>query len=374
MDICIDSRKIKPGQTFIPVKGKNFDGHHFIKDAIKKGAQILDVDLHQYAKKYRKKLKATVIGVTGSAGKTTVKDLLYSVLSKKYNVVKTIENQNNEIGAPLTILKADAETDFIIVEMGMRKKGDLSFLSKIIRPNCVVITNIGKTHIELLKTERNIACAKSEIFQKPVNWESKEKACFINYETQFYKLLSEKASRAGYRIYPFNGQEKCDQNINLCYAAGKHFGLSDDEIFEGLRTYEGSAHRLSKKTIKGITIIDDTYNANPDGVIYALQYLKRLEGRKIFVFGDMLELGRFSKIEHKKIISEAINAGVSILFTYGKETSILKSSEIPIFHFENLNELNETLLKELKTRDVVLMKGSRGLKMEVSVQYIEENL
>ena len=157
MDICTDSRQIKPGQIFIPIQGPNFDGRKFIDEAVRKGAQILDVNLEDYAKKYRKKLKCHVIGITGSAGKTTAKDMLYYVLSQKFNVIRTEENQNNEIGVPLTILKADSSTDILIVEMGMRKRGEIAQLTRMVRPTHTVITIIDNAHIEILKTQRNIA-------------------------------------------------------------------------------------------------------------------------------------------------------------------------------------------------------------------------
>ena len=167
VNYSIDTRTLEPGDIFIPIKGPRFDGRDFIDDAIKKGARVLDVDLAKFATNYRKKLKCYVIGVTGSAGKTTVKDLLTAILSQKYNVVSTSQNQNNEIGVPLTLLKADHQTDILIVEMAMRNLGDMTYLTKMVRPTHTVITNIGLSHIELLKTQRNVAKAKSEIFERP---------------------------------------------------------------------------------------------------------------------------------------------------------------------------------------------------------------
>jgi UDP-N-acetylmuramoyl-tripeptide--D-alanyl-D-alanine ligase len=182
-NICIDSRELKPGDVFIPLKGETHDGHDFIKDALQKGATVLDVDLTSYAKAYRKKLKCAVIGITGSAGKTTTKDLLAAVLGQKFKVVKTMENQNNEIGVPITILRADYSTDILIVEMAMRNKGEIGHLASIVRPTHSIITSIGMTHIENFPSQKAIANAKAEIFKTPASWEKAPRYAFLNYST-----------------------------------------------------------------------------------------------------------------------------------------------------------------------------------------------
>jgi UDP-N-acetylmuramyl pentapeptide synthase len=146
----------------------------FIEDVIKKGGKVLNVDLFEYAKSYRKKLNCKVIAITGSAGKTTAKDMISSVLSQHYSVTKTHENQNNEFGVPLTLLSADAKTDFLVVEMGMRKKGDIAFLTKIVQPDVVIITNIGLTHIEFFKNQRQLCLGKAEIFRNALAWQTKK--------------------------------------------------------------------------------------------------------------------------------------------------------------------------------------------------------
>ena len=169
MKVSIDSRNVSAGDYFIPVKGKNFDGRDFVNEAISKGATLLDVNLFEYAKKYRKKLSCKVIGIVGSAGKTTVKDMLFSVLKRRYNVVKTQENQNNEFGVALTLLSADSDTDILLVEMGMRKKNDLTYLARLVQPDYIVFTGVGKSHIGLHKSFKDLAKAKAEIFRKPLN-------------------------------------------------------------------------------------------------------------------------------------------------------------------------------------------------------------
>lgn len=370
MKVCIDTRIIQPGDTFIPVKGKQYDGHDFIEEAIKKGAHVLDVDLTDYARRYRKKLKCQVIGVTGSAGKTTVKDMLYTVLSHKYNVVKTEQNQNNEIGVPLTILKAEADTDILIVEMAMRHKGEIAHLAKIACPTHAVVTSVGLTHVENLKTPLNIARAKAEIFQKPYQWQQQTRYAYINFSSSYYELLQKKAVNAGFSVFPFKGETSFDQNLNLAYLVGRHFKLTDDDITAALKNYRASSHRLDVKRFERFTVIDDSYNANPDGVKYALKYMQRFSGRRIFVFGDMLELGTFSKKEHEKVVDYALDAGVSIMFTHGKETACITSPHLPVYHFNDKKTLCEQLTAEIKKGDVILVKGSRGMKMEEIVDVL----
>jgi len=371
MRVSIDSRTIQPGDTFIPIKGETHDGHDFIKEALNKGARVLDVDIADYARKYRKKLNCHVIGITGSAGKTTVKDMLAALLAQKYKVVKTQENQNNEIGAPLTILQADANTDIIIVEMGMRKKGDLSYLSKIVRPTHVVVTGVGLTHIEYFKNQKALALAKAEIFGKLLKSSQKDRYAFINFQSPHYQLLKRKAEKENFLLFPYQGSDKPDQNMNLCYEVGRHFNLNQEEIQKGLANYRASSHRLNVINLKSITIVDDTYNSNPDGVIFALQYIQRFTGRKILVLGDMLELGKYAAQEHQKIVEYAINANISLMYTYGQETSFITSNELPIYNFKDKETLHKNLTTEIKPGDILLIKGSRSLKMEETVEFLK---
>lgn len=371
MDICIDSRKIKRGQTYIPVKGSNFDGHDFIPEVLQKGAHVLDVDLTDYAKKYRKKLTCHVIGITGSAGKTTVKDMLYYTLSEKYQVSRTAENENNEIGVPITILKADSNTEILLVEMAMRARGEIKALAQIARPTHAVITNIGLTHVEILKTQRNIAYAKSEIFQKKLTWETEQRHAFLPQNSDYYPLLKKKAVTAGYTPHPYPGATSIDANINLCYQLGRHFNLTDEQIAKGLSNYTPSAHRLHVRVHKQHTVIDDTYNANPDAVRHALKFMQKFKGRKILVLGDMLELGAKSKSAHQQIIEDALDAEVSVMFTLGPECAAIKDIDgVSLSKFKRKDLLHKALSSELKSGDVILVKGSRGMKMEETVQFL----
>tara|TARA_A100001015_G_scaffold18638_1_gene21608 strand:- start:12923 stop:14050 length:1128 start_codon:yes stop_codon:yes gene_type:complete len=370
MTYSIDSRTIQPGDTFIPVKGPNFDGHDFIDDVIKKGGKVLDVDLFEYAKKYRKKLKCKVIAITGSSGKTTVKDMLAAILGQKFKVTKTHENQNNEFGVPLTLLSADANTEYLIVEMGMRKKGDISFLTKIVQPDIVVVTNIGLTHIEFFTSQRQLCLGKAEIFRKAQKWQEQKRVSFINFNTPYHNLLVTKAEKNGYIALPFKGEDKLSENINLCYAVGQHLGLDAATINNGIETVETSSKRLKVLRTSTIRIIDDSYNSNPAGLEYAFTYLKKFKGRKIVVLGAMLELGKYSKKEHQKVEQLALNHDIDLCITLGEEFKVLNSKKLSIIHFESKKALHEYLKVECKFGDVILVKGSRGLKMEETVEFL----
>lgn len=372
MKYTIDSRTVEPGDIFIPVKGEHHDGRDFIPDVLAKGGRVLDVDLTKFSAQYRKKLKCHVIGITGSAGKTSVKDQLFAILSQKFKVVRTLENQNNEIGVPLTLLSADHTTEILLVEMAMRHRGDMRHLAKIVRPSHTVITNIGLSHIELLKTQRNIALAKSEIYLPPASWQTSDRYTWINYDSAFAELLAQKAHTAGYKVLPFGGQSLPEQNVNVCFAVGRQFGMTNEEIQAGFKQYQPSKHRLIQSSLaQNMILLDDAYNANPDGVKYALQYCRQFSQRRILILGDMLELGKFSEQAHRDIAGAAVDAGFSIVFTFGPNSRALETDLLTVMHFEDRDALHAAVKSELKSGDLVLVKGSRGMKMEDTVAFLK---
>jgi len=228
MKVSIDSRTLSPGDIFIPVKGERFDGNQFIEEAIAKGAsKIVREDIGAFARKYRRKLSCRVIAVTGSYGKTTVKDMLYYVLRQKYRVSRTLGNQNNQIGVPLTVLRVDADTEILILECAMRQKGEIAHLAKIVRPTDVVLTGVGYTHAHFFKSVRGIAAAKSEIFRMPLRWESDERHAYISLDTRCFQQIAQVAKHKGYTLFPYQAETGPNQNIALCYLLGRQFGLSD---------------------------------------------------------------------------------------------------------------------------------------------------
>ena len=369
MKVSIDSRTIEPGDYFIPVKGTHFDGRDFIPEVVEKGGNVLDVDLFSYAKKYRKRLSAKVIAVVGSAGKTTVKDMLYSVLSMSFNVVKTHENQNNEFGVPLTLLAADEETEFLIVEMGLRKKQDLSFLVNIVHPDMVVFTGVGVSHMAFFDSPLQLANAKARVFRSALSWQTNVRTAFLCSSGAYHERICDKARKAGYNVVSYSGEDKVAENIEVCCLVGSFFGMRGEVVQQGIAAYKGSSHRMTVYKRGGVTVLDDSYNANPSGVLYALQYLRRFEGRKIVVLADMLELGAVSKKQHEYVAEWCLNEEVALLLLFGEEVKATAAvSRIPTVYFEDKHALSLMLKDELKDGDVVLIKGSRSMKLEKVVE------
>lgn len=362
MSYSIDSRTIKPGDIFIPIKGERFDGHDFIEEVKKKGATVLDVDLAEYAKKKRKKIKVPIIAVTGSAGKTTVKDMLAAVLGQKFKVYRSPENNNNEIGVPLALLNVPDETEIIILEMAMRGLGQIEYLANIVEPTHAVITNIGYTHLELLHTREAIATAKSEVIRKGIK-------IFLNKKDDYFNFLEQQAEAKGALVYTFDFDSASKANCSAVTAVAKLFEVSDEQITKALAGFQASGHRLriiNSKTIPGVKIIDDSYNSNPDAVVFALTFLKEQAGifRKVAVLGDMKELGQQEIELHKKINV----SGIDLIITYGELAKNIKHDKN--FVFDQKKTLIEYLKNELRAGDYVLIKGSRSMKMEEIVQSI----
>ena len=355
MAYSIDTRTLQPGDIYIPVKGEHFDGHDFIEEAKRKGAsQILDVDIGQYAAQHRQKFNVPVIAITGSSGKTTTKDLLAAVLGQKYGLIKSAENQNNEIGVPLTLLKIDQTTELAIAEMAMRGTGQIAYLTDLAAPTHAIITNIGWTHIELLGSRDNIAQAKAEVIRPGMT-------VFLNERDDYYNPFCQLAAERQASVISYTSEKIVDINRAAVTAIAKHFGLTDEQIAQGLKQFQSSPHRQKILTSGDITIIDDTYNANPDALRFALQVLRETTAkRRIAVLGDMLELGDWAETLHK----QTDTGGIDIVYTYGELAKNIPHQE----HFTDKTKLITKLKKFLKAGDIVLVKGSRSLQMETVVE------
>ncbi|MFC1478436.1 UDP-N-acetylmuramoyl-tripeptide--D-alanyl-D-alanine ligase [Candidatus Margulisiibacteriota bacterium] len=363
MAISIDSRTLRLEDVFIPVKGPNFDGHDFIEEARSKGAYVLDVDLAEYAAEQRREYSIPVIAVTGSSGKTMTKDSIAALLATKYKTLKTEENFNNEIGVPLTLLRLNAgyekngdgvtiqkgAYEAAVIELAMRGEGEIGYLTGLVRPTHVVITNIGLAHIGKLGSREKIKQAKCEVLL-PTEYSRK---AFLNRQDACFTEVKQLAEDNGWQVVPFDGDP-------LPQIAGE-FGI-DGSVLKDLKV-DYSAKRMETINRNGLTIINDTYNANPDSVKWALDRLREMPGRKIAVLGDMLELGADELQYHKEIDLD----GVEMVFTFGPvfaEASITGNS------YTDKQELIAGLKSHLKAGDVVLVKGSRSMKMEEVVDDI----
>ncbi|MBQ9834576.1 MAG: UDP-N-acetylmuramoyl-tripeptide--D-alanyl-D-alanine ligase [Bacilli bacterium] len=407
-----DTRTIAKGEVYVAIKGEKFDGNDFIIDAFNKGAILAisdnpDNKIISYVKKNKKNLIVVedsiktlqelaiykrslydipVVAITGSAGKTSTKDMVANVLAQKYKVLKTPGNLNNHIGLPLTILSLE-DHEVLVVEMGMNHFGELSLLSKIAKPTIALITNIGTAHIGILGSRENILKAKLEILDGLCD----DGRVILNNDNDMLNRIVEKLSNVityGININSdFRGKnlnletmtssfEYNNEIINL-NISGEHFvynalaaiavgttlDISLDDIKRGLLTFEISSNRMQIIKTNEYTLIDDSYNANYDAVIYCLKYLNGLDGRKIAVLGDMLELGSHSTLLHKKVGKKINELNLDLVVTVGNESLNINKeiSNTLNYHFDNNTDAINFLKENLQKDDYVLIKASHGL-------------
>jgi UDP-N-acetylmuramoyl-tripeptide--D-alanyl-D-alanine ligase len=380
--LSTDSRTVKAGELFVPLKGPKFDGRKFIPEVLEKGTFVLEVEdglgaLQKLAAYHRSKFNIPVIGVTGSVGKTTTKDMIAAILSQQMPTLKNEENFNNEIGVPLTLLKLTKKHQAAVIEMGMQGLGEIKLLAEIARPTIAVITNIGEAHLEKLKTRKNIAKAKTEIFA----FLTKKDWAVINADDEFYEHLMSNVKCKMKNVCTFGIIEKAKvtpkdlKGINLplpgehniynalaAIAVARILKISRQKIKKGLEEFRPSSKRwdVINRTDK-VKIINDTYNANPQSMAAALKVLAVLKGRKIAVLGEMLELGGRTKAAHQRILKLCRQLKIDKVLTVGQ------AWPAP-FHAK------ETVIKNLRQiiqpRDIILVKGSRSLKMEEVVEAI----
>lgn len=419
---CKDTRILQNGDVYVGIKGEKFDGNTLYKLAIENGAKVcilqgIEVD-EEYIKdkevsiilvddtikaigkiaNFKRNLYGKdfpVIAVTGSVGKTSTKDIIASVVSEKYKVLKTEGNMNNHIGLPFTILKLKDE-EALVVEMGMNHFGEIDYLTNIAEPNIAVITNIGTSHIGNLGSRENILKAKLEILNSKniknvvINndndllhkWYEENKN---KYEIHTYGIENESNSKAKdiylmeqsskftaitenekYEITVPVGGEHFVYNALCALTVGRVLGLSKKEIENGIKKFELTKKRMEISKIKdNVTIINDSYNASFDSMKAALKYLKDIEGdRKIAVLGDMLELGSYAEDLHRKVGEEFNKNNIDVLVTVGELAKNINNivNTKKNYHFENNKEAEVFLNKELKQGDVALFKASNGMK------------
>jgi len=426
--VSTDSRKIAAGDLFIPLKGEKFDGHDFIESAFKQGAAasltqdysvhfpgkvlILVEDtliaLQQLAAAYRSRFAIPFIGITGSVGKTSTKEMVAYALSEKYNVLKNEGNLNNEIGVPLTIFRLDSTHEAAVIEMGMSGFGEISTLTEIVKPHVGIITNIGISHIEKLGSRQNILRAKLEILdgmkpdgllvlngddamlngvkgllkQRTVSYGLEEGA---DYVAQNVKSRGEAGidfdimiKGKNYTIHvPAPGIHNV-YNALAAIAAGSELGIPVETLAKGISRYSPGNMRLNIINVNGIKVINDAYNASPQSVKAALDVLEEMEtGRRIAVLGDMLELGEWTEQAHLDTGRMAAEKNIDYIVTVGKEAvniarGAAETGYAPdrIASFQSNREAYEYLKNILKQGDAILVKGSRGMKMEELVGYL----
>ncbi|HEB13996.1 MAG TPA: UDP-N-acetylmuramoyl-tripeptide--D-alanyl-D-alanine ligase [candidate division WWE3 bacterium] len=378
MKVNQDSRTIKPGEWFVAVKGDSFDGHDFVSDAVANGAaEVLELEeLFDLTKKKIREYGPQVIAVTGSYGKTTTKEVVYKVLSSKFKGARTRGNLNTPLGVALEVINGlKQHHQFFVAEVGMDRLGEIKKSCLMISPQIGVLTSVGEMHLEKLGTLENIKQAKSELLvglpvdgTAVLNWddgnirEISEK--FLGKKIKYGFSSGVDASAGKINNLPILG-DKNKQAAFAAYCVGKLFGLEDRDIFSVLRRFKPPKGRLNLTSARnGIKIIDDTYNAGPQSTLAALNVLEDLTGdRKIAILGDMLELGKLEKASHNAVLKEALKV-CDLVVPVGDRMQ-RAAEELGQRRFSSFGDLS------FKNDDVVLIKGSRGMKMERFVKRIK---
>lgn len=408
--VSTDTRLINKGSIFFALKGENFDGNKFAEEAIKSGASYAVIDdqslnnpkfikvknvlksLQDLSKFHRSKLlKTKIIALTGSNGKTTTKELISEVLKKKYKIISTIGNLNNHIGVPLTLLRIKQNTEIAIVEMGANHLNEIKLLTDLINPDFGLITNFGKAHLEGFGSIEGVIKGKSELYDFLIK---NDKKAFINnddyIQNQFIgnKISFSKEDKsnyifkevkdtnyAGLNYNDFIVDSKLTGNYNyhniaFATSVGLYFNISIEKIKEAISNYIPSNNRsqIIKKNNK--LIILDAYNANPTSMISAINSLIVKQGKKSVILGDMFELGNQSEKEHHDLIDFCVKNNFENIFLIGNEFFKQKDKfEIPFF-YKTKDEVNKHIKKFPITSKYILIKGSRGMRMENLINII----
>nr|MBC7612499.1 UDP-N-acetylmuramoyl-tripeptide--D-alanyl-D-alanine ligase [Pseudopedobacter sp.] len=411
--ICIDTRKITQGCLFFALKGENFNANTFATQALEKGAAYVVIDnpefkkseqyilvddaliaLQEVAKHHREQLKIPFIGLTGSNGKTTTKELINAVLSQKFKTSATKGNLNNHIGVPLTILEIGVDIEIAIIEMGANHQKEIEILSGLCQPNYGLITNVGKAHLEGFGGFEGVKKGKGELYDFLANHSG---TVFINKDNP--NLMEMALTRNFKEVIGYGTSSSCDvsgelisnnlflevkwtsnheshqvssqltgtynfENILVAVAIGLRFGLSPKEINIGINNYAPQNNRSQIIKTANNTVIGDYYNANPSSMAVALENVATLKAdKKVVILGDMFELGDESDKEHQVIIDKAMGYDFDDVIFIGEMFAQLKSSAKAKF-FINREEAIEELKKNKIQNSLILLKGSRGMKLE----------
>lgn len=437
-EAAVDSRQVIPGSLFVAIPGENVDGHDFIADAFKRGASFaliqkempasfrtldlraglaaestpdlssplcLRVDntisaLQQIARFWRRKLSLRVIGITGSVGKSTTKEMIAEVLGARYRTLRSPGNLNNEIGLPLTILRLGAGYERAVLEMGFYVPGEIQFLCDIAQPQIGVVTNVGTVHAERAGSQEAIARGKSELVQAL----PQDGVAILNFDDPWVRKMEEKTKARvffyglspeadlwadqieglgldGIRFRMHYKGETLHSHIPMigrhsvhtalrAAAVGLNDGLTWQDIFEGLSHGHAQLRLVAVRSKTGALILDDTYNASPESMLAALNLLDEMDGRKIAVLGDMLELGTYEKQGHEMVGMRAAQV-VKTLITLGPRAHMIADAArragmkpSNVVEFEQAESILEWLNKNLTSSDAVLIKGSHSLRMD----------
>ena len=423
--VSTDSRTVGRGECFFAIKGGNFDGHDYVADALTKGAAcavvhedwegqargcILRVkntvgSLGLLAREYRRRLKAKVIGITGSAGKTTSREMVYHVLSSKLKVSRSPKSFNNNIGVPLTILGADGDEDALVVEIGTNHPGEIAYLTHIAQPDIAVITNVYPAHLEGFGSIESIVVEKCSIAEGLtdggrliINGAMSQIAChcrskgyrFLTFgRDSNYDIAADSAGGDGESVWfvvegvrvivPAPGEGNIDNAIGA-WAVAREFGFTPQEFSDAIKTFRPSAMRMELLKLGRGIVISDCYNANPASMRNALGVLASVSKgkRKVFICGQMKELGTRSDEFHAVLGREIAAAGINLLLTAGEMKATIAAAKqgsgagFRAVSFADSCELADKLREFVRPDDIILVKGSRAVELELAVEELKK--
>jgi UDP-N-acetylmuramoyl-tripeptide--D-alanyl-D-alanine ligase len=434
LGVSTDSRTVREGELFVALRGENFDGHKFLAEAFAKGciaavvessARIESVQtmpllvvanatraMGELARLYRRKFAIPVIAIGGSNGKTTTKEMIAAVLRMKYSVLCTEGNHNNHIGVPQTLLKLERKHEIAVVEIGTNHPGEVRYLCELMEPTHGLITNVGREHLEFFKNLTGVAKEEAALFENLRK--RKGTIGFVNVDDRYvtahakklkgkvtYSFSTKKASVYGTitglddagcvqfsfaaknarrvtKVYPPIAGKHNALNALSAAAVGLTFKVPASKIKGALEKFKPVGKRMEILDINGVTIFNDTYNANPDSMIAALQTLAsaHVTGKRIAVLADMKELGETSVAEHTRVGKAAASHSVDYLLTIGEHARYIHDAATVEykFHYDQKNMLAEYLSELLSAGDAVLVKGSRSMAMEDVVVFVLERL
>ena len=435
--VSTDSRRIKAGDLFFAIKGDNFDGHNFAGEVLAKGAvgvvakrdaelggevdvkRVLVVDdvvssLGKLAAYYRQQLSGTVIGITGSNGKTTTKELIYHILSKKFRGHRSIKSFNNHIGVPLTLLSCEADAEFLVSEIGTNHPGEIDQLGCIVRPDVAVIVNVGESHLEGFGSVERVVAEKAslakhvenggvvvvngdcELLAKLVGESAGGVIRFGESEANDLRMTAVEANGDGIRFevngkfwfgLPVLGKHNAMNGL-AAVAVARRMGFEMDEIAEAMKDFSSPAMRLERLEVGGVTILNDAYNANPASMGAAVEVLRdysvKLKGRRVFCCGQMFELGEGAREFHLELARKVARAGLDVFVAVGEygqamveEAKKFGMADRLVAAFDNSQEAALAIkgrgrgrVSFVRSGDVVLVKGSRATAMEKIVEEI----
>lgn len=382
--VSTDSRQIPAGCVFFAIKGENFDGNQFAASALEKGAAwavvsdpVVAVDaryvlventtiaLQELARDWRRYLGIQVIGITGTNGKTTTKELTASVLKTKYNLLYTQGNLNNSIGVPLTVLRMTREHNLALIEMGASHPGDIEELVNICEPNCGLITNVGKAHLQGFGSFEGVKKTKAELYDY---LRAHGGFCFRNMDNPHLQEMAGDLQTIPYHtgVMPDGTHlvgEYNAENVSAALAVGEHFGISREEGLAAIRAYVPQNNRSQLLQTENNTVVVDAYNANVTSMTAAIAAFKG----NTLILGDMLELGEYSHDEHQHIVDMIREKQFEQVYLIGGEFA---ATEHPYASFATVDELNAYLQEHPLVGRNILLKGSHGIHLEKAISML----